>query len=242
MIPKRLLSKLAAFDRAERLLAPGDKVLAAVSGGPDSVCLAHHLGRLARRKGLSVVLVHMDHGLRRSAARDAAFVAGLARKLGLPLVLRRLPVSRTAARERRSLEDAGRKLRYRTLASLARRLGARKVATGHHLDDLAETLILHLLRGTRAKGLAGIPPARRLEKGITLVRPLLALTRAEVLAYLEAFGLDWREDETNRSLEFTRNWVRHEALPFLEKKSPRLREHLAALSADIRKLTKGSGT
>lgn len=240
--PKALLSRLAAFDRAEGLLRRGDSVIAAVSGGPDSVCLAHHLARLAPLRGLRVVLWHAHHGLRGKAAdRDAAFVAALARRLGLPCELARLPVAALARRERRSLEDAARRLRYRALGEAARRLRCGKAATGHQLDDQAETVLLHLLRGTKAKGLGGIPPRRRLRElgpraRVELIRPLLPLSRAEVLAYLRAYGLGYRRDATNRSERFTRNWVRRRVLPLLARRNPRVREHLAALAADIRSL------
>lgn len=235
--PKRLLSRLSAFERAERLFEPGDKVLAAVSGGPDSVCLAHHLCRLAPRKRLRVELLHMHHGLRGADADDdQRSVERLAARLGVPLHLSRLPVERTAREERRCLEDAGRRLRYAELARTARRLGFNKAATGHQLDDQAETFLLHLLRGTKAKGLSGIPPKRPLAPGCVLVRPLLALSRKDVREYLDACGLRWREDPSNRSERFTRNWVRRRALPLLEKKNPRIREHLASLAADLRRV------
>ncbi|HVE14966.1 MAG TPA: tRNA lysidine(34) synthetase TilS [Elusimicrobiota bacterium] len=240
--PKRVLSELAAFDRREGLLRRGDRVLAAVSGGPDSVCLAHRLARLSGPRGLRVELIHFDHGLRGEAARrDERFCRALAERLGLPYHARQLPVARAARAQRRSLEDAGRVLRYRALASEARRLGLDTVAVGHHLDDQAETLILHLLRGTKAKGLAGIPPSRPLADGVRLVRPLLGISRADVLTYLRAYGLRFRRDASNREERFTRNWVRLRILPILESRSPRLREHLAALAADVRALLKDSG-
>lgn len=234
--PKRILSELAAHARRERLLAPGDRVLAAVSGGPDSVCLAHHLGRLADRRGLRIALIHFDHGLRGvEARRDQAFVQSLAARLGLPLICRALAVRRTAASERRSLEDAGRTLRYRALAEEARRGNFNKVAVGHQLDDQAETVLLHLLRGTKAKGLAGIPPSRSLAPGVTLIRPLLAIPRADVRAYLKAYGLRHRTDRSNAEERFTRNWVRRRVIPMLERRSPRIKEHLATLAADVRR-------
>jgi tRNA(Ile)-lysidine synthase len=224
-----------AFDRAEGLLRPGDRVLAAVSGGPDSVCLAHHLSRLSAKRRLTLALVHFHHGLRgREADLDAAFVRALAARLGAAYLERGLQVARTSLAEGRSLEDAGRALRYRALAELARKGRFDKVATGHQLDDQAETLLLHLLRGTKAKGLAGIPVKRPLIQRVMVIRPLLVLTRKEVLAYLQAYGLDYRKDKSNSSEKFTRNWVRARLLPLLEEKSPRIREHLFALAADIR--------
>ncbi len=228
-----------AHDRAYGLLQPGDRVLAAVSGGPDSVCLAHHLARLAPRRRLRLTLAHLHHGLRGpDADKDEAFVRGLAEELGTPLIVRRLPVRALARTQRRSLEDAGRRLRYRALAEIARSENCNKVAAGHHLDDQAETLLLHLLRGTKAKGLAGMPPLRPLETGreeLLLIRPLLPLSRKDVEAYLRCFGLRSRTDRSNRSLDYTRNWIRLKVLPLLASRNPRIRENLAAIAEDLRR-------
>lgn len=235
----RIWAKLAAFRRAQGLLRPGDRVLAAVSGGPDSVCLAHYLSRLAGRLKLDVRLMHLHHGLRgRAADRDARLVRSLGAQLGLPAAVRRIPVARFTRDSGRSLEDAGRLLRYRALEAEARLRGCNKIATGHQLDDQAETLLLHLLRGTRLRGLGGIPPARN-TSGVAgaplLVRPLLCLTRGEVLEYLGYHGLRWASDRSNDSPRFTRNWVRHEVIPLLESRAPRLSERLSALAEDVRR-------
>ncbi|MBI5596505.1 MAG: tRNA lysidine(34) synthetase TilS [Elusimicrobia bacterium] len=233
---KSAMSRLASFCRNEALLSPGDRVLAAVSGGADSVCLAHWLAAQkskGRIRGLT--LVHFHHGLREAADGDAESVRRLARSLSLECLVERLDVRARASKERRSLEDAGRALRYRALSRLCRRAGFTKAALGHHLDDQCETFLLHLLRGTSADGLLGIPSRRPLEGCRALVvRPLLGITRAEALAYCRGFGLRWREDESNRDTAFTRNWVRRKVLPLLETRSPRIREHLAAISADLR--------
>ena len=230
-----------SHDRAHGLLRPGDRVLAAVSGGPDSVCLAHHLTRLAGRRRLRVTLAHLHHGLRGpDADKDEAFVRKLAEDLGTPLIVRRLPVRDLARKERRSLEDAGRRLRYRALGEIARSDDCNKVATGHHLDDQAETLLLHLLRGTKAKGLAGIPPLRPLDPGAdspVLIRPLLPLGRKDVESYLRCFGLRSRTDRSNQSLDYTRNWIRLKVLPLLASRNPRIRENLAAIAEDLRRMS-----
>lgn len=240
---KSLYSRLMAFDRGEKLVQAGDNILIAVSGGPDSVCLAHHLSRLAGKRRLRLKLVHFHHGLRgREAERDAESVRRLAQRLGLPFIQRRLNVERAAKEEGRSLEDAGRALRYRELARLAVSGGFDKVATGHQLDDQAETVLLHLLRGTKANGLGGIPPKRPLKgaPGVAVVRPLLALSRKEVLDYLRAHQLPYRSDKSNRSQMFTRNWIRSRVVPLLAKKNPRIQEHLSALAADVRRLLRAS--
>ena len=230
-------SKLVAFEKEAALLPRGARVLAAVSGGPDSVCLAHWLSVQARRKGLAVELLHVHHGLRgRAADGDAAFTEALGARLGLPVRVVRAPVRAAAAARGLGLEEAGRKERYKALAARARRGRFSVVATGHQLDDQAETVLLHLLRGTSVEGLGGIAPKRELVPGVVLVRPLLPLTRAEVEAYLEVHGLASRDDASNRSQEFTRNWVRAEVLPLLERRAPGVKARLSAIAAKVRAL------
>jgi len=234
----RVWSKLMAFEALHRLMKPGSRVLAAVSGGPDSVCLAHWLSVQARKKCLTVRLVHIHHGLRgREADGDALFVERLGEKLDLPVAIVRAPVRALAAKRGLGLEEAGRKERYRVLGERARRGRFTAVATGHQLDDQAETVLLHLLRGTSLEGLGGIAPRRELRAGVELIRPLLPLTRAEVLLYLKLHGLEWREDASNADPKFTRNWVRREVLPLLEKRAPGVKDRLAAIAAKVRAAT-----
>ncbi|MBI5241546.1 MAG: tRNA lysidine(34) synthetase TilS [Elusimicrobia bacterium] len=235
----KVWSKLLAFERSEGLFRPGDRVLAAVSGGPDSVCLAHFLMTLGRRKGFTVALAHVHHGLRGAEAdRDARFVKGLGRRWGLPVLVVSVPVKASAKARGQGIEEAARRLRYAALVKLARRLRCGKVATGHHLDDQAETVLLHLLRSSRLEALAGIAPERRLSGRISLIRPLLPLRRAEVLTYLKVHGLAHRSDSSNRDTHFTRNWVRRKVLPLLESRNPSIRERLAAFAAQVRTLAR----
>ena len=137
----------------------------------------------------------------------------------------------------RGLVEAGRKERYRLLAARAGSGRFSRVATGHHLDDQAETVLLHLLRGTSLEGLGGIAPKRALAPGVTLIRPLLPLTRAEVLLYLDLHGLSFREDESNADEGFARNWVRAKVLPLLESRAPGVKERLSAIAAKVRAAT-----
>lgn len=232
----KVWSKLVAFEKTHALLPEGARVLAGVSGGPDSVVLAHFLAQMKRRKGLDVSLLHVHHGLRgKSADKDAAFVLALGKTLGLPAAVVKADVKGLAKKRGQGLEDAGRAARYAAFAAAAKRGRRSVVCVGHQLDDQAETVLLHLLRGTSLAGLGGMPPARPLAAGVTLARPLLPLTRAEVLAYLKVHGLDWREDESNASEGFERNWVRRKLLPLLEKRRPGVKERLSQVAEQVRR-------
>jgi tRNA(Ile)-lysidine synthase len=231
----RVWSKLVAHEKRQVLLPQGRRVLVAVSGGPDSVCLAHFLTQMGRRNGLTLELFHIHHGLRgRAADADLKSVQRLGRLLGVPVQIARADVKGVAKKRGLGLEEAGRLERYRLLADRARRGRFDAVATGHQLDDQAETVLLHLLRGTSLEGLGGIPPRRPLVPGVELIRPLLPLTRAEVREYLRQHALSSREDASNRDEKFRRNWVRSKVLPLLEKEAPGVKERLSEIAAKVR--------
>lgn len=234
----RVWGRLIRHEREHGLLPRGAAVLAAVSGGPDSVCLAHYLAERSRPLGLRVAVLHVHHGLRgRAADADAAFVLKLCARLGLEAVVARVDARAEAARRRGGLEDAARALRYAALLKEARRRRCSVVASGHHLDDQAETVLLNLLRGTRLAALGAIAPARALAPRIRLVRPLLPLSRADILAYARRHDLPYRKDRSNDSEAFARNWLRRSILPALEERQPRVREHLAGIAAQVRALS-----
>ncbi|MEW6320053.1 MAG: tRNA lysidine(34) synthetase TilS [Acidobacteriota bacterium] len=205
-------------------------MLAAVSGGSDSVALAWLLWDLARDGDLVLAgLAHLNHGIRGADADgDEAFTADLARRLGVEFARAAVDVPALAAARRVSLEVAGRDERRRFLAGAAARLGASRVATAHTRDDQAETVMLRVLRGAGLRGLAGIPPVR----GV-FVRPLLDCTRDALQGWLRARGESWREDVTNREPGTPRNRLRLEVLPSLRGAfNPALDAALARL-ADI---------
>jgi tRNA(Ile)-lysidine synthase len=199
--------------RRHGLLGPGDTVLVAVSGGSDSVALLDVLRRLAPALDLRLHVIHVHHGLRPEADGEAAWVADLCARWGVPCRLERVHVA-----ERRhgarwpGPEGAAREARHAAFGAAARRVGARRIATGHTADDQAETVLMRLLQGAGPRGLAGIAPVRG-----PYVRPLLEVRRAEVRAHLAARGLSWLEDPSNRDPAFLRNRLRHEVLPWLEE-------------------------
>lgn len=219
---------------ADDALWPADTtVVAAVSGGADSLCLLGALLalRAAGRPGApgEIVVATLDHGLRDAAgSADARWVAELSASLGLRCVAERVDTRAHAQANHLSLEDAARRLRYAFLRRVAREVGAARIALGHTLDDQAETILLHLLRGSGLDGLAGMRTVRG-----DLARPLLDLTHAQAVAYCAAH--DWlpREDLTNRDERYLRNRVRRRLLPLLEAYNPGVRRTLARNAAFI---------
>jgi tRNA(Ile)-lysidine synthase len=190
--------------RRHAMLAGGETILVAVSGGADSVALLHLLRALAADWRLRLHVLHVDHGLRPDSAHDADFVRALGARLGLPVDVERVHVGAG------SIEAAARLARYTALEAWAGRLGADRIALGHTLDDQAETVLMRVLDGAGVRGLAAIPPVRG-----RIIRPLVELRREALREMLTAAGLVWVDDPTNRDPKFLRNRVRHELLPLL---------------------------
>ncbi|NUM43625.1 MAG: tRNA lysidine(34) synthetase TilS [Anaerolineales bacterium] len=205
-------------------LQPHLPILVGVSGGADSLCLLHSLHAL----GYPLVVAHFNHHLRPEADEDEAFVKDVAAHLGLDFVSGEGDVTGLRGRGF-SVEEAARALRYPFLFAQARHHQAQAVAVGHHADDQVETVLMHFLRGAGLDGLKGMRPRTLLpvwDAQIPLVRPLLATSRAEILAYCQAHGLSPRADATNEDTTFFRNRLRHALIPHLETYNPRFRENL----------------
>jgi tRNA(Ile)-lysidine synthase len=184
-----------------------------VSGGPDSVALVHILNELAPDLSLTLGIAHLNHRLRPEAEDEARFVENLARKLSLPFYPESRDVAAHRSRHGLSLEEAGRKLRYAHYKKVLAAEGYQKVATGHHREDNAEMVLMNLLRGAGPLGLSGIPPVR---EG-WIVRPLINLTRSQIRAYLDYRRLEFVSDASNTDTRLTRNRIRHNLLPFIER-------------------------
>ena len=213
-----LLRRVSVSVRAKRLFQPGARILVAVSGGPDSVALLSLLAALAPSWQLSLWAVHVNHGLRGTESQeDARFVSALCDQLGVRVIIEHADLSEAASRRKGlSLQELARDRRYAIVARVAEEVSADKVALGHTADDQAETLIMWVLRGSGTGGLAGIPVAR----GSLFVRPLLEITRAEILEYLAVEGVAYRSDSSNASDLYLRNRVRHGLLPALKRFNP----------------------
>ena len=202
------------------MLPRGGRVLCAVSGGADSICLLHLLHSLSAEGGFQVAAAHYHHGMRGEAAdADAAFVESFCKERDIPCVVEKGDVYGEAARRNLGVEETGRELRYQFLRRTAAELGCDRIATAHNADDNLETLLLHLTRGAGLHGLAGIPPRRG-----DIVRPLLTTPRADIEAYLEEHGLTHVEDCTNADPRYARNRLRRQVIPVLRQLNPRLTE------------------
>jgi tRNA(Ile)-lysidine synthase len=212
-----------------------------LSGGADSVALLRTLAERRAELGIVLHAAHLHHGLRGAEADgDAKFCRDLAASLGVEFHEARVDVEaeaqadRAAGKAAESIEEAARRLRYRWFQQLMSKglpnaVALDAIATAHTLDDQAETVLGKLLRGAWTEGLSGIHPVLEFPEG-KILRPLLGVTRADVEAYLGALGQPWREDSTNRQLDYTRNRIRHELLPLLERWNPQLRTHLAQMA------------
>lgn len=217
-----LAARVRGYILHHRLIASGDTIVVAVSGGPDSLCLLHVLHGLSPELGCRLHVAHLDHGLRDASEHDAAFVAGYAGELSLPCTVERRDVPALARARRLSLEAAARVARYTFLRAVAAAGAAAAIATGHTRDDQAETLLLHLVRGSGLNGLAGLRPRNR-----DVIHPFLEVSHAEAAAYCVALSLSPREDASNRSMAFTRNRLRRDVMPRLDAIHPAASSNIA---------------
>lgn len=222
--PHPVFRQVVAAVRQKKLLRPDDRVLVAVSGGSDSVCLVMVLHEMRQRgvlPGLDLHVAHVNYGLRgEESEKDEAFVRDLANRLSLPVHVERVHL---VPRPGQALQSQARDARYAFFRRVRRQYDLTAVATGHTADDQAETILMWLLRGSGTKGLAGIPGQR----GDGIIRPLLGITRQQVLGYLASRGIAYRTDASNATRVYRRNRIRHEIVPLLRTFNPRVVQGLA---------------
>ena len=203
-----MLDKIISYTQKFNMLSPDITVVAGLSGGADSVCLTFVLNELSRQIGFKLEAVHVNHNLRGSESdSDQLFCENFCKKIGIPLTVVSCNVKEYAEKNRLSTEEAARHLRYKAFSDCS---DGKIIATAHNADDNLETVIHNLIRGTAVKGLTGIPPVRD-----NIIRPLLAVTRAEIENYLRQNNLTFVVDSTNLSDDYTRNKIRHNIIPLM---------------------------
>lgn len=226
-----MVKQVSEYVRKERMLEPNDTVVLGVSGGADSVCLFFLMLALQKEYQLSLVVVHVNHGLRGTEAdQDEQYVKELCQAHKIPCHIVSGDVRAMADREKLSEEEAGRLLRYQAFEQVARECRADKIAVAHHENDNAETVLFQLFRGSGLKGMAGIAPVRG-----NIIRPMLQLQRQEIEAYLDNLGVTYCTDATNLTTEYTRNRIRLDLLPYVTEHINRNAiEHIVAGAQDIK--------
>jgi len=220
---KKLEQKIIKFIDEKNLIAKNDKILVALSGGPDSVLLLHFLNKYSRRFQIKIGAAHINHKIRgKEADLDEKFCRDLTGKLNIDFYSARKNVNHFALKNKLSLEEAGRTIRYRILESIRKKYKYNKIATAHNCSDNAETVLLNLIKGTGIKGISGIP-----EKRNNIIRPILSLTKNEILEYLEVQNIPYRIDATNIDADYDRNFIRHKIIPEIKKRmNPALEDTL----------------
>lgn len=222
------------YIRAQQLVEPGMRLVLGVSGGADSICLLRVLAALKKPLGIpedGLAVVHVHHGIRgEEADADAAFTEQICRTLELPCYIYREDVPAIAKQEGISVEEAGREIRYRRMEEKRCTLRYDRIAVAHNRDDMAETVLFHLIRGSGLRGLGGMAPCRG-----NIIRPLLGTSRLEIEAYLECLQQPFCEDSTNAELIYTRNQIRHTILPAMRELNPRAVEHICEAAAEAAK-------
>ncbi len=213
------------------MLTEGDKVLVAVSGGPDSVALLYLLNDFRSEIALSLVIAHLNHGLRgEESLKEADFVKELADKLDLPIELSSIDLPALKRSWRLNVQEAARRARYRFFEEAARSWAAQRIAIGHNADDQAETVLMRVLRGAGTKGLGGVPPVRG-----KYIRPLIEIPRHRILRFLEKNGLPFVSDSSNLKTSYLRNKIRLKLLPELEREyNPGVQKNLLRIARILR--------
>ncbi len=230
--------KISGFIRSAGLFKDSRRSLVAVSGGADSVALVSALVRLkeAGQIEIDILAGHINHNLRGTdSERDQEFVEELCRRLGIEVISRSVDVRGFAGDNKLSIETAARKLRLDALIAIAKENSCSSIVTAHHMDDNAETMVHRLMRGTGFRGLGGIWPVRIFDD-VKIVRPMLCIRRTEVIDYVKAGGIKWRDDHPNMDTAFNRNWIRHELIPYLGQDKSGLEQKLWNLASSARKL------
>jgi tRNA(Ile)-lysidine synthase len=235
-----MIEKVCQYMESQYMIPPGQRILAAVSGGADSMCLLQILLELQKKKqaDFTIRVLHVHHGLRESAEGDLQYVQQFCERAGIPFQAVRVDAARYAAENGMSVEEAARHLRYEALEKAAVKWDAEaktnnlqkqcRIAVAHHIEDQAETVLFHLVRGSRLTGLRGMLPVNG-----RIIRPLMCCSREEIEDFLKERGIVWREDETNEDVRYARNLLRKQVMPLLLTINEGAKEHIARAAEEV---------
>ncbi len=226
------MNKVKKFIQEKNLISHGEHIIVGVSGGADSVCVLLILHSLQRELDLKITAVHINHMIRTEAVDDEKFVKDLCGKLSIPCISFKIDVKMIAQREKKTLEEAGRKARYDIFYKTMKKYHADKIAVAHHQNDQAETFLYRCARGTGIYGAGAMK-----EKDGALIRPLLCIKKQEIVKYLQQEGQEWVEDASNQDDTFARNQIRNQIIPRLEGVNEQAVEHIGLLCEDIQEVT-----
>lgn len=223
MLEEKVLQTIKKY----HLIEKNDHIILGVSGGPDSTCLFHIFLKLQEKLGFSFTVCHINHGIRKEAQEDERYVKEMCKKHGIACFIKREDVLKKALQEKVGTEEMGRKVRYAFFSEIQKQVGANKIATAHTKNDLAETVLMNLIRGTGTSGLKGIEAIR----DNLYIRPLIECKRDEVEEYCKKNNLQPKIDQTNFDNIYTRNKIRNELIPYLEKEfNPNMIDTITRLS------------
>lgn len=236
-----MLRKVKDFIEQNSMIEKGDRIVLGVSGGADSVCLLYMLSEICSKQQIPLIVVHINHGIRgEDAKRDEQFVAKLCRELKLEYEIFTANVVQIAKTENLSEEEAGRKVRYEAFFQVCKDKKCNKIAIAHNKNDVAETVLFHLFRGTGIRGLSGIQPisTRRIEGSeITIIRPLLCLERKEIEEYLKERNISYQIDATNLTDAYSRNKIRNQILPYaMNEINPNAIAHITQMASQLKEI------
>ena len=195
------------------LIKSGDNIVLGISGGPDSICMLYILNSLKKDLNFNIYVAHINHMLRENAKLDEEYVKNTCKKLNIPVYIKHIQLKEIAEKEKRGIEETGRKVRYEFFEEILRKTNSNKIATAHNLNDSIETIILNIIRGTGISGLAGIEPIRENK----FIRPLIECERKEIEEYCNLNKLEPRIDESNYENKYNRNKIRNICIPYLQK-------------------------
>ena len=233
-MPANLIERVLKTIRNYEMLKPGDTVLVAVSGGPDSIFLLQALAHLKNKLKLNnLVVCNLDHGIRgKESSQDSLFVKKITEYSDLGYIHKKIDLSKNRSKGL-STEETAREERYKFFKEAAKAVKAGVIATGHTLDDQAETILMRIIKGASLKGVVGISPVRE-EGSLRIIRPLFELEKAEIEKDLDSRGVEYRIDSTNAEGIYFRNVIRRDIIPYLEKYNPRLKRALCSMAEHLR--------